>query len=153
MACMSFCLHFWQIYTFQVITMMLGSLFIVSSLVVITGTKGEWVNSKAIWQTIWDESCPCEYHLKTNWIQGATLDECKARCMEIERCNAIQFRSVSKIRQVQRYLFFEDNFADVTHLLGTKKNNQLLYFPFKHLLRKLLLLFFFIYLGDHCVNS
>ena len=104
--------------------MMLGSLLIVSSLVVITGTKGEWVNSKAIWQTIWDESCPCEYHLKTNWIQGATLDECKARCMEIERCNAIQFRSVSKIRQVQRYLFFEDNFADVTYLLGTKENNQ-----------------------------
>ena len=92
-----------NLHTFQVRTMMLGSLLIVSSLVVITGTKGEWVNSKAIWQSIWDEwqTQPCEYHLKTNWIQGATLDECKARCMDIERCNAIQFRSVSKIRQVQ----------------------------------------------------
>ena len=92
-----------NLHTFQVRTMMLGSLLIVSSLVVITGTKGEWVNSKAIWQTIWDESCPCEYHLKTNWIQGATLDECKARCIDIEKCNAIQFRSACKTRQVQRY--------------------------------------------------
>ena len=80
-------------------------LLIVSSLVVISGKRGEWVDSKLMWQTIWDESQPCKYHLIPNWFQHVTLEECKAICMGIERCNAIQFRSACKTRQVQRYQF------------------------------------------------
>ena len=72
-----------------------GLLFIVLSLV-----KGEWIDSEAIWQTIWDESNACQYHSDTNWIHHITLDECKERCLEIKKCNAVQFRSSSRLRQV-----------------------------------------------------
>ena len=72
-----------------------GLLFIVLSMV-----KGEWVDSEAIWQTIWDKSYTCQYNEDTNWIHHITLDKCKKFCLEIKRCNAVQFRSSSRLRQV-----------------------------------------------------